>query len=113
MNCPTTFKRPRVHAKAEEGAGLIPLKDHSGGGKNSIRALATARSAYYFRWHPCDFTGVSRNLRRSRATDLQSQALEMRIEDAFDFCNGIRVEEGFVAVADDQFGFRALEMTAR
>jgi hypothetical protein len=45
-------------------------------------------------------------------TDLRSKAFEMRMEDAFDLCNGIRVEEGFVAVADDQFGFRALEMAA-
>jgi hypothetical protein len=37
----------------------------------------------------------------------------MRIEDAFDFCDGIRVEEGFVAIADDQFGFRALKMATR
>jgi hypothetical protein len=37
----------------------------------------------------------------------------MRVEDAFDFVDGIRVEEGFVAVTDDQFGFRAVEVTAR
>ena len=42
-NCPSTCKRPRVLVKAgESGAGLIVLKDHSGGGKNSSRTLATA-----------------------------------------------------------------------
>ena len=35
------------------------------------------------------------------------------MEDAFDFGDGIGVEEGFVAVANDQFGFRAVEVAAR
>ena len=40
------------------------------------------------------------------------QALEMRMEDAFDFRDGVRMEKGFVAEANDQFGFGAVEVTA-
>ena len=35
------------------------------------------------------------------------------MEDAFDFGDGVGVEEGLVSIADDQFGFCAVEVTAR
>lgn len=37
----------------------------------------------------------------------------MRMEDALDFGDGIRLEEGLVAVANDQFGFCAVMVAAR